>query len=157
MHDELVYPRERTLSAITLVLGLLVWVLIVVGTVGIAIVYLLFGFLFYLFARSALIAWLRGNGVLLSAQQLPDLRERFDACCAKLAIDEKPEVYLLQGNGLLNAFATRFIGRDYVVVLSDVVDAMQAHPDCVNFYFGHELGHIRMKHLTGKILRAPVL
>ena len=157
MHDELVYPRERTLSAITLVLGLLVWVLIVVGTLGIALVYLLFGFSFYLFAQSALIAWLRGNGVLLSAQQLPDLRERFDACCAKLGIDEKPEVYLLQGNGLLNAFATRFIGRDYVVVLSDIVDAMQAHPDGVNFYFGHELGHIRMKHLTGKSLRAPVL
>ena len=95
MKDELVYPRERMLGAITLVLGLLVWVLVVVGTLGIALVYLLFGFLFYLFAQSALIAWLRGNGVLLSAQQLPDLRERFDACCARLGItDDKPEVYL---------------------------------------------------------------
>lgn len=158
MKDELVYPRERTLGAITLVLGLLVWVLVIVGTLGIALVYLLFGFLFYLFAQSALIAWLRGNGVLLSAQQLPDLRERFDACCARLGItDDKPEVYLLQGNGLFNAFATRFIGRNYVVVLSDIVDAMQAHPDGVNFYFGHELGHVRMKHLTGNLLRAPVL
>ena len=157
MTDELVYPRERTLGAITLVLGLIVWVLIVVGTVGIALIYLLFGFLFYLFAQSALIAWLRGNGVLLSAQQLPDLRDRFDACCAKLGIDDKPEAYLLQGGGVLNAFATRFIGRNYIVVLSDIVDAMQAHPDGVNFYFGHELGHVRMKHLTGKLLRAPVL
>ena len=83
MHDELVYPRERTLGTITLVLGLLVWLLIIVGTFGIALVYLLIGLLFYLFAHSALIAWLRGNGVLLSAQQLPDLRDRFDACCAE--------------------------------------------------------------------------
>jgi hypothetical protein len=87
VNDELVYPRERTLGPITLVLGVLAWLVIVVGTVGIALVYLLIGFLFYLFAQSALIAWLRGNGVLLSAQQLPDLRERFDACCAKLGID----------------------------------------------------------------------
>lgn len=158
MQDELVYPRERTLGTITLVLGVLVWLLIIVGTVGIALVYLLIGFLFYLFAQSALIAWLRGNGVLLSAQQLPDLRDRFDACCARLGLDkDKPEAYLLQGGGVLNAFATRFLGRHYVVLLSDIVDAMQAHPDGINFYFGHELGHVRMKHLTGRLLRAPVL
>jgi Zn-dependent protease with chaperone function len=155
--DELVYPRERSLGAITLVLGLMVWLLIVVGTIGIALLYLALGFVVYLFAQSALIAWLRGNGVLLSAQQMPDLRERFEACCAKLGIDEMPEVYLLQGNGMLNAFATRFLGRSYVILLSDIVDAMQAHPDGINFYMGHELGHVRMKHLTGKLLRAPVL
>jgi Zn-dependent protease with chaperone function/Tfp pilus assembly major pilin PilA len=155
--DELVYPRERSLGAITLVLGLMVWLVIVVGTLGIALLYLAFGFLFYLFAQSALIAWLRGNGVLLSMQQLPDLRERFEACCVKLGIDEKPEAYLLQGNGMLNAFATRFLGRSYVILMSDIVDAMQAHPEGINFYMGHELGHIRMKHLTGKLLRAPVL
>jgi Zn-dependent protease with chaperone function len=34
---------------------------------------------------------------------------------------------------------------------------MQAHPDGIDFYFGHELGHVRMKHLTGRLLRAPVL
>ncbi len=158
MHDPLVHPRERTLGAITLVLGLIAWVVIIVGTVGIALVYLLLAFLFYLFAHSALISWLRGNGVLLSAQQLPDLRERFDACCATLGLDaDKPEAYLLQGGGVLNAFATRFLGRNYVVLLSDVVDAMQAHPDGINFYIGHELGHVRMKHLTGKLWRAPVL
>jgi Zn-dependent protease with chaperone function/Tfp pilus assembly major pilin PilA len=157
LKDELVCPRERTLGAVTLVLGLMVWVLLIVGTFGLALVYLLFGFLFYLFAQSALIAWLRGNGVLLSSHQLPDLRARFEACCTKLGIAEPPEAYLLQGGGVLNAFATRFLGRDYVVLLSDIVDAMDAHPDGVDFYFGHELGHVRMKHLTGRLLRAPVL
>ena len=158
MQDPLVTPHERSLGTITLVLGVLAWLLIVVGTVGIALVYLLLAFVFYLFAHSGLIAWLRGNGVLLSAQQLPDLRERFDACCAKLGLEQdKPEAYLLQGNGTLNAFATRFLGRHYVVLLSDIVDAMQAHPEGVNFYIGHELGHVRMKHLTGKLWRLPVL
>ena len=32
--DELIYPRERTLGLITLVLGLLVWVVLLVGTFG---------------------------------------------------------------------------------------------------------------------------
>jgi hypothetical protein len=44
-----------------------------------------------------------------------------------------------------------------VILLSDVVDAMEAHPEGVNFYIGHELGHIRMKHLTGQLWRWPVL
>ncbi len=158
MQDPLVYPRERSLGAIALVLGLIGWLLIVVGTMGIALVYLLLASLFYLFAHSALISWLRGNGVLLSAHQLPDLRERYDACCARLGFDQdRPEAYLLQGNGVLNAFATRFLGRNHVVLLSGIVDAMQAHPEGVDFYIGHELGHVRMKHLTGKIWRAPAL
>lgn len=157
MKDELVCPHERSLGAITLVLGLIVWVLLILGTVGLALVYLLLGFLFYLFAQSALISWLRGNGVLLSMHQLPDLRAKFEACCDKLGIDERPEAYVLQGGGVLNAFATRFLGRHYVVLLSDIVDAMDANPDGVDFYFGHELGHVRMRHLTGRLLRAPVL
>jgi Zn-dependent protease with chaperone function len=155
--DELVYPREVSLGAITLVFGLIGWLLLVVGTFGLALVYLLIGFVFYVFAHSAFISWLRGNAVLLSQAQLPDLRARFEACCARLGLEEMPEAYLMQGGGALNAFATRFLGRNYVVLLSDIVDAMEEHPDGVNFYFGHELGHIRRHHLTGNLLRAPVL
>jgi len=155
--DELVYPREVSLGAITLVFGLIGWLLLIVGTFGLALVYLLIGFVFYVFAHSALISWLRGNAVLLSQAQLPDLRARFEACCARLGLEEMPEAYLMQGGGALNAFATRFLGRNYVVLLSDIVDAMDEHPDGVNFYFGHELGHIRRHHLTGILLRAPVL
>ncbi len=157
MKDELVYPREVSLGAITLVFGLIGWLLLIVGTFGLALVYLLVGFVFYVFAHSAFISWLRGNAVLLSQAQLPDLRARFEACCTRLGLEEMPEAYLMQGGGVLNAFATRFLGRNYVVLLSDIVDAMEEHPDGVNFYFGHELGHIRRHHLTGNLLRAPVL
>ncbi|HEX9719755.1 MAG TPA: M48 family metalloprotease [Ramlibacter sp.] len=155
--DALVYPREKTLGTLTLVIGMLIWVLLIVGTIGIALIYLLFGFIFYVFAHSALIAYIKGNGVELTAQQFPDLRARFDACCDKLGMTDKPQAYVLQGGGLLNAFATRFLGRHYVVLLSDVVDAMEDNPDGVNFYIGHELGHIRMKHLTGRLFRWPAL
>nr|WP_246294890.1 M48 family metallopeptidase [Schlegelella koreensis] len=140
-----------------MVLGIVLWLLLIAGTVGLALVYLLFAFLFYLFAQSALIAYIRGNGVLLSPQQFPALHAQFDACCRSLGISEQPAPYLLQGNGILNAFATRFLGRDYIVLLSDIVDAMEAHPDGVRFYVGHELGHVRMRHLTGWFLRAPAL
>lgn len=155
--DPLVYPRERTLGAITLVLGLLVWLALLVGTFGILLLYLLMGFIGYCFAHSALIAWIKGTGVKLSPTQLPELNARFEACCARLGIAKPPEAYLLHGDGMFNAFATRFLGRDFVILLSDVVDAMEPQPDGINFYIGHELGHIRRKHLTGHFWRAPVL
>jgi len=154
---EWVYPRERTLGRITLVLGLLVWLCILVFSLGIILVYLLIAFIFYLFAKSALIAWLRGTAVRLSDEQFPELYLQYLQCCKKLELVDPPEAYLLQGDGLMNAFATRFLGRNFVIVLSDTVDAMRAMPDGINFYFGHELGHIKQGHLTGNFWRMPVL
>ena len=155
--DALVYPRERTLGTITLVLGLIAWVVIVLGTLGIVLIYLLLGFIAYLFAQSALIAHIKNTAVRLTPQQFPDLHARFLDCCKKLQIDTPPEAYVLAGNGLLNAFATRFLGRHFVVLLSDTIDALEADPEGINFYIGHELGHVRMKHLTGRFWRMPVL
>jgi Zn-dependent protease with chaperone function/type II secretory pathway pseudopilin PulG len=155
--DPLVYPRERKLGTITLVIGLLFWALMVLGTLGLGLIYLLFFFVIYLFAQSALISYVKGNGVALSAAQFPDLHQRFEACCDKLGLVETPEAYVLMGDGMFNAFATRFLGRHYVLLLSNVVDALEDHPDGVNFYIGHELGHIRMKHFTGHFWRWPAL
>jgi Zn-dependent protease with chaperone function len=154
---DLVYPRERTLGAITLVLGILVWLLLIAGTFGTALIFVLLAFIVYLFAHSALIAHLKGNGVELSAAQFPDLYNDFVACCNRLQIDKHPKAYVLNGNGGLNAFATKFLGAQYVVLLSDVVDAMAQHPGGVRFYLGHELGHLRMKHLSGALFRWPAL
>lgn len=154
---DLVYPREKSLGLITLVLGLIAWLVIILATLGTALIYLLFGFIFYLFAQSGLIAWLRGTGVRLSDEQFPELYLQYLQCCKKLGMTEPPEVYILQGDGIMNAFATRFLGRNFVIVLTDTLDAMRGQPDGINFYFGHELGHIKQGHLTGHFWRMPVL
>jgi uncharacterized membrane protein YkgB len=86
---ELVYPRERTLGAITLVIGLLIWLGLIVGTVGVALIGLAFAFVAYLFTQSALIAHIKGNGVELSETQFPDLYAQFVACCERLQISER--------------------------------------------------------------------
>ena len=155
--NELVYPRERMLANITLVIGLLIWLGLIVGTFGGALIGLGIGFVLYLFVQSALIAHIKGNGVELSEAQFPDLYAQFVACCNRLQLKTRPQAYILNGNGGLNAFATKFLGTQFVVLMSDVVDAMDKHADGVRFYIGHELGHLRMKHLSGLLLRWPAL
>ena len=108
--NELVYPRERTLGTITLVLGVLVWLGLIGGTAGIALLWLAAGFVLYLFLQSTLIAHIKGNGVELSEAQFPDLYSQFSACCDRLEIEARPQAYILNGNGGLNAFATKFLG-----------------------------------------------
>lgn len=154
---ELVYRNETTLRTIALVLSIVIWLVLLVGTVGIVLLYVLLIALFALIAHSALIAHLRGNAIRISSRQMPDLYQRLYRCSTQLGLERVPEAYLVNGNGLLNAFATRFLGRDFVVLLSDVVDSMEDRPGSLDFYIGHELGHLRRHHLTWSKILAPAL
>lgn len=61
----------------------------------------------------------------------------------------------MQMGGALNAFATRFFGRDFLVLYSEVVDTLGDNPDALNFYIGHEIGHIKRKHLKWSTVLLP--
>jgi Zn-dependent protease with chaperone function/type II secretory pathway pseudopilin PulG len=152
---ELVYKNEKRLFPVMLLLSVLAWVALVLGTFGIALVYALLFFLGYCFAQSALISYIKGTGVRITEDQFPDLKRQISACCGKLGLNEEPDAYLLQMGGSLNAFATRFLGRDFLVLYSDVVDGLADSPDALNFYIGHEIGHIKQKHLTWSAVLLP--
>jgi Zn-dependent protease with chaperone function/type II secretory pathway pseudopilin PulG len=144
----LVYPNEKRLFAIAVILSVLFWLALILGTFGVALIYVLLAFIFYVFVQSAFISYLQGTATKITAEQFPDLHQRIREACAKLGVDPVPDAYLLQGNGVFNAFATRFLGRNFIVLMSDVVDALESEPDAVSFYIGHELGHIRRSHLV---------
>ena len=152
---ELVYKNEKQLFGLMLGLSLLAWGLVLVGTQGMALIYVPSGFLLYCFAQSALISYIKGTGVRITEEQFPDLKQQIATCCQKLGLDEEPQAYLMQMGGMLNAFATRFLGRDFLVLYSDVVDGLADNPDALNFYIGHEIGHIKRKHLSWSTVLMP--
>ena len=152
---DLVYKNEKTLFGIMLTLSVLLWIVLVVGTFGTALGYGLLAFLGYCFAQSALISHIKGTGVQITEQQFPDLHRQIAACCGKLGQGEQPDAYLMQMGGAFNAFATRFFGRDFLVLYSDVVDALADNPDALNFYIGHEIGHIKRKPLAWSTVLLP--
>ncbi|MGZ3723389.1 MAG: M48 family metalloprotease [Bdellovibrionales bacterium] len=138
--------RETLLFGWLLAFAILFWILIIVGTVGIGLLYVLGFFVFYLFTHSALISSLKGNSVRITSVQFPDLHAKISAACEKIKMP-MPDAYISNGNGVLNAFATKFLGRNYIVLLSDVIDAFDENSDAITFYIGHELGHIHRKHI----------
>ncbi|GJI92683.1 M48 family metallopeptidase [Duganella hordei] len=152
---ELVYKNEKTLFAIMLGVSVLIWAGLLLGTMGMALVWLLLFFISWCFAQSALVSYLRGTAVRITPQQFPDLQQRIVTCCQRLGLEQAPEAYLLQMGGLFNAFATRFLDNHYIVLYSDVVDALEDKPDAINFYIGHEIGHIKRNHLRWSALLAP--
>ena len=141
------YRHERSLFIFSAIFSGLMWLALTVGTFGIGLVYILAGAVGYLFVQSALIARLKGTGALIRDRQYPEIMACVRQCAQIIGMDELPQVYLYEGGGIVNAFAARFLGRNFVVLLSDVVVATEANPNALRFYVGHELGHIRRGHL----------
>jgi Zn-dependent protease with chaperone function len=68
-----------------------------------------------------------------------------------------PEAYVLQGGGMLNALATRFIGSDIVVLFSDLIEACGSDEAARDMIIAHELGHLHRGHVRWQFLIAPAL
>ena len=151
---ELVYKNEKPLLRIAVVFSAIIWLALFVGTFGIVLLYLLLGYLFFLFAHSAFISHLKGSGVRISREQYPDLYERLVRCCEKVGVKDVPEAYLLRTD-FFNALATKFLGRHFVVLFTDVIDALEDQQGAIDFYIGHELGHIHRKHLSWRAFVMP--
>lgn len=153
---DLVYKNEKTLFAVAAVLATIFWVALIVGTLGFALIYLLLGFIGYLFVHSRFITHIKGTGVKISEHQYPDLHASLMRCCEKVGLSEVPDAYILRTD-MFNAIATRFLGRKFIVLYGDVVDALSERPSALNFYIGHEIGHLHRRHLSRGIWLAPAL
>lgn len=82
---EHVFPRDRALTIVSMMIGVVVWASVaavdthiastatVVRSLVVALVGVLASFIAYVFAKSAAIAHLRGNAIEVTEHQLPDL------------------------------------------------------------------------------------
>jgi Zn-dependent protease with chaperone function len=145
-------PKEPPLFAIGVAVSVIAWIALAVTIVG-----LFYGALilvFILFAHALFLANVKGNGVRISERQLPQLYAQVKAAAEKLGMSQVPDVYLLQSGGLLNAFATKLLSRNFVIIYSSLADACQ-DPRQLDFILAHELGHLAAGHLKWNALLAP--
>ncbi|MBD8608678.1 M48 family metallopeptidase [Aeromicrobium sp. CFBP 8757] len=98
------------------------------------------------------------NGVEVTPRQLPQLYELFAELGGRLSMTpdgegllKLPRLYVTNGNGVFNAYATKCrIRRGYVVIYSDLLDIAYLNGDfeTIRFVLGHELGHIHCRHVS---------
>ncbi|MFZ4398652.1 MAG: M48 family metallopeptidase [Bacteroidales bacterium] len=162
-----IHPKEGLYFSIKLVVSLLIYALIIyflmegiteenAKYVSVFVFYALIIAIVLVFRLGILIGNLKGNAIKISTDQFPDIYEIALEQSAKLGLKKTPDIYLLQAGGLLNAFATRFSGRNYVVIYSDILEeAYENNKTSVEFIIGHELGHIKRKHMSKQLWLFP--
>ena len=90
-----------------------------------------------------------GTAVQLSERQFPALYGTAQEFAEALGLGRRPVVFLANGNGALNAFAAQAAGQDYVVVSSELFAHLrEENREGLRFILGHEMGHIRLHHVS---------
>jgi Zn-dependent protease with chaperone function len=152
----LVYPKETIYFILCCIVSVGLYIaavfMIILLPIIIAIV------LLSLFFHAVSIGSIRGNGVRVSERQFPDVYERIQVLSADMGLRRVPDVFILQSEGALNAFATRFFGRNVVVLYSEVFElARQKGEKELEFIIAHELAHVKRRHIWKNWLTLPAM
>jgi len=154
LDERLVSPKESPLFVLGVIVSGMCWAALTLFTLGIGLVYAVLVLGFVAMAHAVFLASVRGNGVRVGPDQLPDLHRRLEAASRRLGMKRVPELYLLQADGLLNAFATKLLSRRFVILSSSLADACN-DPRQLDFVLGHELGHLAAGHLAWNAFLLP--
>lgn len=146
--DTLRHEKEKSYLLIMQIVGGLAWLILLIATVGLILLYLI---------PLALILWLMGlyfkaviygDSVKVTAKQYPEVYKIATDYSQKLGLTTMPDIFIYNGNGLINAVAIKFLSTKYVVLMSDLVDLMLKRNkiDELSMIIGHELAHHAAKH-----------
>lgn len=149
MANQYRHQKETFYFGVCASISALVWMGIIIGSFGIAFLFLIpIAFMGWI-TKKYLEVFLYGQTVKVSEQQLPELNSTYIAIAKNLGITNPPEMFILDGGGVKNAFALKLLGTKYVILTSDVIDACHsAGPDCLNFIIAHELAHHQAGHTS---------
>lgn len=151
----LTLKKEKTYFALALVISIIVWFVLTISIVG--LLYALFFVVMLWFTNGLFVAYLKSESVLINESQLPELFTTYKELCKQLELTKIPELYVIQSGGLLNAFATRHAGRKFVVLYSDIIESYNQTSGEIKFLLGHEIGHIKCRHILKRLFLFPGL
>jgi Zn-dependent protease with chaperone function len=119
----------------------------IVSALTTPVIFFLF-FIFSLYLHYLAISYIRMNAVKVGPEQFPEIWQSFISMHEKMHIKRRPDIFILMGNGVLNAFATKLIFRQFIVIYSDLAEALIEEQDTrqLDAVMAHELGHHVLGH-----------
>tara|TARA_B110000263_G_scaffold201055_1_gene180419 strand:- start:340 stop:1119 length:780 start_codon:yes stop_codon:yes gene_type:complete len=142
------HEKEKNYLLAMQIIGALLWLLILASTFGIIILIGLFVLLWLVIIESYFKAVIYGNSVKVNESQYPEIYKIIKEQSEELNLHDTPDVFIYNGNGIINAFAVKFLSKKYVLLMSSLVDLMlkRNRIDELSFIIGHELGHHAAAH-----------
>jgi len=147
------WPTETPLFVLSALVAALLWIVLTVTVVGILYAGLLA--LFFGLMHLVFVGHVRGSAVKLGPDQFPELYEAVDRMARRMGLAPTPETYLMQAGGSLNAFATKFLRSQIVVLYSDLLVACGDSVAARDMIIAHELGHLKAGHLRWRWFLLP--
>ncbi|KQL19446.1 M48 family metallopeptidase [Cytobacillus solani] len=143
---DLIYHKEKIYFWIVCLISVISYIFFCLSIIGLPIILVLFLLSFLLHGMA--IGRIRTNAVKLSIAQFPEIYSKVEELCRKMELKRVPDVYVMQSGGVLNAFATRFFGKNMVIVYSEIFDLIENElGDELYFILAHELAHIKRNHI----------
>lgn len=148
--------KENIYFIISVIVSVLIYLTLIFSIVG--ILYIILGMIIVLITHGLFIGNIKGNSIKVSEKQLPEIYKVANKLSKKIGLDRIPDIYVLESGGMLNAFATKFLGRNFIIVYSDVLElAYESGESAVEFILCHELAHIKCNHNTKHLFIYPAM
>ncbi|PQV56191.1 Zn-dependent protease with chaperone function [Defluviimonas denitrificans] len=91
----------------------------------------------------------RSNGIKVGPQQFSHIWDIYTDLLTRFDLPTAPALYVVNGNGAVNAYAMSCsLRRKYVVLNAEIAGLGQHDPELVRFVLAHELAHHKLGHVA---------
>ncbi|MFC3153029.1 M48 family metallopeptidase [Litoribrevibacter euphylliae] len=149
--SELRHPKENLYRTLCMVIGGICWVALLLGTLFSILIFLIPIAISLWISEKFFQASIYGNAVHVNNQQYSKLDGIASDLASQLGLASRPEMFVLNSEGLTNALAIKFLSGKYVLLFSNLVDLLWDNSDKENrlrFVIAHELAHHAAGHVN---------
>lgn len=148
--NEFRHPKEFLYLAICMVIGALVWATLIVCSAGTALLFLLPIALLLWISEKFFQVSIYGNSVRVNNDQYKEINDLTQSLSQQLRLKKTPEMFIVNSNGAVNAFAMKFLSRKYVLLYSTMVDLLWCDKtqNKLRTIIAHELAHHAAGHVN---------
>lgn len=140
------HSKESTYFIIAAIISIPIWLVAIIFVWWLVIIAGVFSLIIGQYFRAVIY----GNTVKVKPDQFQQVNAIVAQCADYLQLSQVPEVFILSGQGVLNAMAIRFVAGKYVLLYGELMDLMlrRGQIDEVKMIIGHELAHHALGHVS---------